>query len=94
MSGSQCRMMTVGITLVRRLAPSPNVPGLSRSCHSGPAEANVGSTANERTYLAYLRTSVALAMLGIVVAQLYRLQPGPSSSSVGRIMLIEALRGC
>lgn len=30
--------------------------------------------ANERTFLAYLRTSVALSILGIIVAQLYRLQ--------------------
>lgn len=31
-------------------------------------------TANERTYLGYLRTSLAFSMLGIVVAQLFRLQ--------------------
>ncbi|KAK1072828.1 hypothetical protein LTR74_002343 [Friedmanniomyces endolithicus] len=30
--------------------------------------------ANERTFLGYLRTSLALSMLGITVAQLYRLQ--------------------
>ncbi|CZT19489.1 uncharacterized protein RCC_05340 [Ramularia collo-cygni] len=30
--------------------------------------------ANERTFLGYLRTSVALSMLGVLVAQLYRLQ--------------------
>ncbi|GAB7363525.1 hypothetical protein MBLNU230_g3794t1 [Neophaeotheca triangularis] len=30
--------------------------------------------ANERTFLGYLRTSVALAIIGAVIAQLYRLQ--------------------
>ena len=30
--------------------------------------------ANERTFLGYLRTSLALSMLGIVIAQLFRLQ--------------------
>ena len=34
--------------------------------------------ANERTFLGYLRTSLALAMLGVVIAQLYRLQHSPS----------------
>ena len=33
--------------------------------------------ANERTFLGYLRTSLALAMLGVVIAQLYRLQHSP-----------------
>ena len=28
----------------------------------------------ERTYLGYLRTSLALAMLGVIIAQLFRLQ--------------------
>lgn len=31
-------------------------------------------TANERTFLGYLRTSIALSMIGIFIAQLYRLQ--------------------
>lgn len=33
--------------------------------------------ANERTFLGYLRTSLALAMLGVIIAQLYRLQHSP-----------------
>jgi uncharacterized membrane protein YidH (DUF202 family) len=36
--------------------------------------------ANERTYLGYLRTSVALSILGVLVAQLYRLQHAPNPS--------------
>jgi uncharacterized membrane protein YidH (DUF202 family) len=36
--------------------------------------ANATSTALERTYMGYVRTSVALAITGIVVAQLFRLQ--------------------
>ncbi|KAK3636449.1 hypothetical protein LTR56_014236 [Elasticomyces elasticus] len=36
--------------------------------------------ANERTFLGYLRTSLALSMLGAVVAQLYRLQHSPTPS--------------
>ena len=32
------------------------------------------TAANERTYLGYLRTAVALSVLGVTVAQLYRLQ--------------------
>ncbi|KAK4629612.1 hypothetical protein CLAFUW4_07815 [Fulvia fulva] len=38
--------------------------------------------ANERTFLGYLRTSVALSMLGVIVAQLYRLQHHPSPSPI------------
>jgi uncharacterized membrane protein YidH (DUF202 family) len=34
--------------------------------------------ANERTFLGYLRTSLALAMLGVIIAQLYRLQHSPT----------------
>lgn len=34
--------------------------------------------ANERTFLGYLRTSLALAMLGVIIAQLYRLQHSES----------------
>lgn len=37
-------------------------------------------TANERTYLGYLRTSVALSMLGVVIEQLYRLDPSTDRS--------------
>ena len=35
------------------------------------------ASANERTYLGYLRTSVILSMIGIFIAQFYRLQHGP-----------------
>ncbi|EME44220.1 hypothetical protein DOTSEDRAFT_71901 [Dothistroma septosporum NZE10] len=38
--------------------------------------------ANERTFLGYLRTSVALSMLGVVLAQLYRIQHNPSPSTI------------
>lgn len=38
--------------------------------------------ANERTFLGYLRTSVALSMLGVIVAQLYRLQHSPTPDPV------------
>ncbi|KAF1824533.1 uncharacterized protein K489DRAFT_184379 [Dissoconium aciculare CBS 342.82] len=34
--------------------------------------------ANERTFLAYLRTSLVFSMLGVLIAQLYRLQHSPS----------------
>lgn len=32
----------------------------------------------ERTFLAYIRTSVVIAMQGVVIAQLFRLQRAPS----------------
>ncbi|KAI7512867.1 hypothetical protein KC347_g2152 [Hortaea werneckii] len=38
--------------------------------------------ANERTYLGYLRTSLALSMVGVIISQLYRLQHPPSPNSV------------
>ncbi|KAI7355820.1 hypothetical protein KC354_g10663 [Hortaea werneckii] len=38
--------------------------------------------ANERTYLGYLRTSLALSMVGVVISQLYRLQHSPSPNPV------------
>ncbi|KAI6814229.1 hypothetical protein KC332_g8019 [Hortaea werneckii] len=38
--------------------------------------------ANERTYLGYLRTSLALSMVGVIISQLYRLQHSPSPNSV------------
>ncbi|EME79230.1 uncharacterized protein MYCFIDRAFT_143425 [Pseudocercospora fijiensis CIRAD86] len=38
--------------------------------------------ANERTFLGYLRTSVALSMLGTMIAQLYRLQHSPKPNPV------------
>lgn len=36
--------------------------------------------ANERTYLAYLRTSVMLSMVGIIITQLFRIEHVPSPS--------------
>lgn len=38
--------------------------------------------ANERTYLGYLRTSLALSMVGVAIAQLYRLKHSPSPNPV------------
>lgn len=40
-------------------------------------------TALERTYLAYIRTSLAFAVLGVTIAQLFRLQnsPAPNTAS-------------
>ncbi|KAG9245737.1 hypothetical protein BJ878DRAFT_418545, partial [Calycina marina] len=36
----------------------------------------------ERTYLGYLRTSLALSMLGIIVAQLFKLQHAPTPNPI------------
>lgn len=36
------------------------------------------SLANERTYLAYLRTSLAMSILGVIVCQLYTIQHAPT----------------
>jgi uncharacterized membrane protein YidH (DUF202 family) len=38
--------------------------------------------ANERTYLGYLRTSIAVSMMGTIIAQLFRLQHAPQPSKV------------
>ncbi|KAI7256904.1 hypothetical protein KC343_g4846 [Hortaea werneckii] len=38
--------------------------------------------ANERTYLGYLRTSLALSLVGVIISQLYRLQHSPSPDLV------------
>ena len=40
------------------------------------------TTANERTFLAWIRTSIALSMLGTIIAQLFRLQNAPSPTGV------------
>jgi uncharacterized membrane protein YidH (DUF202 family) len=45
---------------------------------AGLDEPDRALTANERTFLAWIRTSIALSMLGTVIAQLFRLQNGPS----------------
>jgi len=51
-------------------------------CHVGPCLSAVTVAVVpgtlERTFLGYLRTSLALSMLGIVVAQLFRLQHSPT----------------
>lgn len=39
-------------------------------------------TALERTFLGYLRTSLALSMIGVTVAQLFRLQHNPVPSPI------------
>ncbi|KXT07606.1 hypothetical protein AC578_10152 [Pseudocercospora eumusae] len=50
--------------------------------------------ANERTFLGYLRTSVALSMLGTITAQLYRLQHSPTPDPVfGYFVLSKPLSG-
>ncbi|KAF2482510.1 hypothetical protein BDY17DRAFT_238324, partial [Neohortaea acidophila] len=38
--------------------------------------------ANERTFLGYLRDSIALSIMGIIIAQLYRLEHSPHPSKV------------
>jgi uncharacterized membrane protein YidH (DUF202 family) len=40
------------------------------------------TTANERTFLAWIRTSIALSVLGTIIAQLFRLQNAPSPTGV------------
>lgn len=47
-----------------------------------PHEACRDHLALERTFLGYLRTSLTLSMLGITVAQLFRLQHAPKPSTV------------
>lgn len=41
-------------------------------------EPNSGTTANERTFLAWIRTSITLSILGVTIAQLLRLRNAPS----------------
>ncbi|KAJ6093595.1 hypothetical protein N7486_008884 [Penicillium sp. IBT 16267x] len=43
-----------------------------------PRKSNRDHLALERTFLAYIRTSVVIAMQGVVIAQLFRLQRAPS----------------
>lgn len=48
----------------------------------------------ERTYLSYLRTSLAFAQLGVIVAQLFRVQHAPSpSDQLGFFLLGKPLAG-
>ncbi|KAK0946417.1 hypothetical protein LTR29_002179 [Friedmanniomyces endolithicus] len=50
--------------------------------------------ANERTFLGYLRTSLALSMLGITVAQLYRLQHSANpDAKLGYFLLSKPIAG-
>lgn len=49
----------------------------------------------ERTFLGYLRTSLALSMTGVVIAQLFRLQKSPTAStSFGFYVTGEPLAAC
>ncbi|RMX72761.1 hypothetical protein D0869_14286 [Hortaea werneckii] len=54
---------------------------VSHSHHQHHSAAN-DPQANERTYLGYLRTSLALSMIGVIISQLYRLQHSPSPDPV------------
>ena len=59
--------------------------GEGRTGHQFQPEARVKTnvtTANERTFLGYLRTSVALSILGTLIAQLYRLQHRENPSNI------------
>ncbi|EON62125.1 hypothetical protein W97_01344 [Coniosporium apollinis CBS 100218] len=47
-----------------------------------PAAAMRDHLALERTFLGYLRTSIALSMVGALIAQLFRLQPSPNPDPV------------
>ena len=58
---------------------------LTSSQFADVGKSNRGVAANERTFLAWIRTSIALSMLGTVIAQLFRLQN--SSSRPGAISL-------
>jgi uncharacterized membrane protein YidH (DUF202 family) len=44
---------------------------------------DIVGAANERTFLAYQRTSLALCMMGIVIAQLFSLQHSPEKAAFG-----------
>jgi uncharacterized membrane protein YidH (DUF202 family) len=52
------------------------------------------TTANERTFLAWIRTSVALSMLGTVIAQLFRLQNAPSPPGVISLYILAIPLAC
>lgn len=55
-------------------------------------------TANERTFLAYMRTSLSLLTVGIAVSQLYRLSSGgtgtPTSTSPETQRTLAKTMGC
>jgi uncharacterized membrane protein YidH (DUF202 family) len=48
-----------------------------------PPQASRDHLANERTFLAWVRTSISLAIIGTVIAQLFRLQQSPDPQSFG-----------
>ncbi|KAI9648016.1 hypothetical protein NHQ30_002644 [Ciborinia camelliae] len=48
----------------------------------------------ERTFLAYLRTSLALSMLGITITQLFRLQHSPNPNPVIGFFVLGKPLGC
>lgn len=50
--------------------------------------------ANERTFLAYLRTALAFSMIGVVVAQLYRLQHSQTPDPVFGYYLLSKPIAC
>lgn len=50
--------------------------------------------ANERTFLGYLRTSLALSMIGVLIAQLYRLQHSPTPSQIFGYFLLSKPLAC
>lgn len=52
------------------------------------------SAANERTFLGYLRTSLALSMIGVLIAQLYRLQHSPTPSQIFGYFLLSKPLAC
>jgi uncharacterized membrane protein YidH (DUF202 family) len=57
-------------------------------------ESNRGVAANERTFLAWIRTSIALSMLGAVIAQLFRLQSSPSPPGVISLYVLSVPLAC
>jgi uncharacterized membrane protein YidH (DUF202 family) len=50
--------------------------------------------ANERTFLAWIRTSIALSMLGTITAQLFRLQNAPSPTGVLSLYILAIPLAC
>ena len=52
------------------------------------------TTANERTFLAWIRTSIALSMLGTITAQLFRLQNAPSPTGVVSLYILAIPLAC
>ncbi|KAI6857008.1 hypothetical protein KC338_g8237 [Hortaea werneckii] len=79
----------------RRMTTATTPPGRPQQWHAGlkklwghhirlsvPHADCRDHLANERTFLGYLRTSLALSMVGVAIAQLYRLQHSPSPNLV------------